>query len=297
MTSLVERFNRWRFRQVVQGIVRTPALRAGTRGFAMLSMVHHRDVQPYLLAAKTFLHFAQPSRIVLVADPSLDAQDRAVLRQHLPDIEFLEAARFHRPALPVGGTWERLAAIAALNRETSVVQVDADTVTMAPPTEVVEAAERGRSFVIRSEAGVEIVPLDAAQRRGQQLLAASRHIQAVAESRMTDLPDWQRWRYVRGCSGFTGFGKGCISPEMLDQVSEQMRNIHGSRWAEWGTEQVTSNLLAASAEGAFLLPHPRYCNADSKDDSTVVAHYIGYARHVNRDYERMARRSLSLLAA
>lgn len=297
MTSLVERFNRWLFRQVVQGMAGTRPVRRGTRDFAMLSMVHHRDVMPYLLAAKTFVHFAQPSRILLVADPTLDEHDRAALRHHLPDVEILEAARFQRPALPKGGTWERLAAIAELNEQTSIVQVDADTVTLAVPDEVVVAAEAARSFVIRSEAGVEIVPLDAAQRHGQGLLASSRHIQAVAESRLTDLPDWSRWRYVRGCSGFTGFGKGCISPSLLDRISQQMRNIHGPRWDEWGTEQVTSNLLAASAEGAFLLPHPRYCNADSKDGSTVVAHYIGYARHVNRDYEREARRSLAVLGA
>jgi hypothetical protein len=47
-----------------------------------------------------------------------------------------------------------------------------------------------------------------------------------------------------------------------------------------------------------MLPHPRYCNADSLDAATVLAHYIGYARFTSRDYERRARRAArELLAA
>jgi hypothetical protein len=53
--------------------------------------------------------------------------------------------------------------------------------------------------------------------------------------------------------------------------------------------------MAASAPGAAMLPHPRYCNADSLDRSTVLAHYIGYARYTSRDYERRATATAGLL--
>jgi hypothetical protein len=295
MTTITERLNRWLFQRAIQPMLATPPVRRGDRPFAALSMVHHRDVLPYLLAIKTFSFFAQPERIVLVADPSLDSSDRALLAAHVPCIEIVEAATFRRPALPIGGTWERLSAISMLCAESSIVQLDADTVTFNCPTEVVEAATEGRSFVIRSEAGVEMMSLRDAATFGKTLLASSRHIQAVAEARLDELRGLPDLRYVRGCSGFTGFGRGALTPGRLDEVSTRMHALHGARWAEWGTEQVTSNLLAASAPHAFMLPHPRYCNADSMRASTVLAHYIGYARHVNRDYERRATDAVRVL--
>ena len=295
MTTISERMNRWLFQRTVKGMLDTPPVARGNQTFAALSMVHQRDVLPYLLAIKTFASYARPERIILVADPSLDANDQALLSRHVPGIEIVKAESFRRPALPVGGTWERLSAISVLFAETSIVQLDADTVTFDKPTEVMDAAVAGRSFVIRSEAGVEIVPLDAAAAEGKRLLASSNHVQVAAEARMTELQDLTRYRYVRGCSGFTGVGRGALSPQLLDMVSHQMRGIHGARWDEWGTEQVTSNLLAASAPRAFLLPHPRYCNADSLAPSTVVSHYIGYARYTSRDYENRAARAQRLL--
>lgn len=285
MTSLLERLRRLRFQQAVKAMLDTPAVTTGTAPFTALSMVHHRDVLPYLLAIKSFASVARPQRIVLVADPTLDETDRALVARHVRGIQFLEAARFQRAAIPRGGTWERLAAIAELCAETSVVQLDADTVTYGEPTEVVQAATQARSFVIRSEAGIEIVDLERATETGRRLLQDSRHIQAVAESRLAELSNAAARRYARGCSGFTGFGRGAISPAQLDEVSGEMRALHGARWDEWGTEQVTSNLLAASAPGAFMLPHPRYCNADSRAADTVVAHFIGYARYVDSSYQ------------
>lgn len=291
MPAISERLNRWRFGRAVRSILDTPPVTRGGAPFATLSMVHHRDVLPYLLAIKTFALHARPERMLLVADPSLDDGDRRAIMAHVPCIEILDAARFRRPALPEGGTWERLSAISELCQESSIVQLDADTVTFGEPIEVVEAARAGRTFVIRSESGVEIVELDIAAATGRRLLASTNHIQAVAEARLIEFEDAMSYRYVRGCSGFTGFGRGAISPERLEAVSLRMRHILGSRWDEWGTEQVASNLLAASAPDSFLLPHPRYCNADSMDGSTVLAHYIGYARHVTRDYELRAQQA------
>ena len=293
---LAERFNRALFHRVVKQILRTPPIGPGDIPFIALTMVHHRDVLPYLLAVKTFARHARPSRIVMVADPSIDAIDRATLKSHLPHLELLEAAAFRQPGLPVGGTWERLAAIAALCDEATVVQLDADTMTLGEPAEVLTAVRQGRSFVIRSEAGVEMQSLDEAAVNGRRMLASSNHIQTSAEARLTDLPDWSRFRYVRGCSGFTGFARQAMTAALLVEVSTAMRVIHGSRWDEWGTEQVTSNLLAASAPNAVLLTHPQYCNADGLTDATVVAHFIGYARFVNRRYEQLAATAIAALA-
>jgi hypothetical protein len=295
MTSLAERWNRWLFGRVVRHVLRTPPTQPGDQPFVALTMVHRRDVLPYLLAIKSFAAFARPQRVVVVADPTLGAAERQLLQAQLPHLEWLQAADFRHPHLPVGGTWERLAAISMLCAELPVVQLDADTLTMGIPTEVLDAVAANRSFVIRSEAGVEIQPLDAAAATGQRLLQTSRHIQAAAEARLTEVPGWQDLRYARGCSGFTGFARGALSLDRLTAVSAAMRVIHGARWDEWGTEQVTSNLMAASDSQAFLLPHPRYCNADSLSPETIVSHFIGYARHVDRRYEQLAHAAIQRL--
>lgn len=297
MATLTERFNRLLFQRAVKGILKTPPIGSGKNRFAALSMVHHRDVLPYLLAIKTFAHYSSPERIFLIADPSLDETDRKILRQHIPFIEILEAIAFRRPALPIGGTWERLSAIAILCKEIAIVQLDADTMTFGYPEEVVDAMYANRSFIIRSDQGVEIQSLDTASKYGHKLLLVSNHIQAVSEAGLTKITNHEKYRYVRGCSGFTGFGKYAICEESLAELSNSMRSIHGARWDEWGTEQVSSNLLAASAPDAFLLPHPKYCNADGIDENTIVAHYIGYARHINRSYEFKANTALEKLSA
>lgn len=295
MTTITERLNRLRFNHAVKAICATPPVRNGTQPFAALSMVRRSDVLAYLLAIKSFAHFAQPHRIILIADPSLRPEDEALLRQHVPMVEILPAARFRDKAIPAGGCWERLAAIAALNAEITIVQLDADTVTFAYPTEAVQAARAGQTFLLRAEADVEIVDLAAAAANGRHRLAESRHIQAVAEARLGELPQAETYRYARGCAAFTGFGRGVLSPDKLHRLSAQMRAIHGARWDEWGSEQVASNLLAASAPGAILLPRPRYCNADAVDGATVLAHYIGYMRFRTRDYEHRARTMARLL--
>jgi hypothetical protein len=297
MPSLKERFNRLLFAGVSRRVLDTPPASRGRQAFAALSMCNHRDVLPYLVAIKSFCQQAQPERVLLVADPTLDESDKAVLRQQVPHIEILDAVGLRQPALPVGGCWERLAGIAAINAESSIVQVDADTVTFAPPTEVVQWASAGRSFLLSSEQGVRIVGLAEASAFGRSLLSRSQHIQVQTEAVLEQLPQPEGWRYARGCAGFTGFGRGALSTQRLCEVSAHLRGLLGPRWDNWGSEQVTSNLLAASARDAALLPHPRYCNADSEAADTVLAHYIGYARHTNRNYERRAAAAIRAMAA
>lgn len=296
MTSILERANRWRFQRAVASVLATPPVRAGDADFAALSMVRGRDTLAYLLAIKSFARHARPRRIIVIADPTLEDRQKRLIRSHAPAVEILDCAAFRRPALPVGGTWERLSAISTLNAECALVQLDADTVTFDTPSEVVRAIASGASFILRSEGGAQITDLETASTTGRRALSQSHHIQVAAEARLIELADGEGLRYVRGCSGFTGFGRGALSPGRLDDISLQMRRMHGARWDEWGSEQVTSNLLAASAPGAFMLPHPRYCNADSQTAASVFTHYIGYARFKSRDYELRARKVARELA-
>lgn len=295
MTTLVERLNKLLFNRCVQGVLRTPPLQRGTSPVMALSMVHTRDVPSYLLAIKTFAMAVRPARIAVVADPSITAQDRATLRQHIPFIELMDAQDFRAPELPSGGCWERLSAIARLNADTAIVQVDADTLTTGPLDDLVQTVVGGACAVLRSEHGVEIVSAAQAAEHGRALQKSSRHIQVVCEGSLDRLPDAATLKYVRGCAGFTAFARAALSPARLLQFSAAMQGLHGDRWREWGSEQFASNLMAASAPRCELLPHPRYCNADSKSAETRLTHYIGYARFTSRAYEKDARRMIAAL--
>ena len=83
--SLVERvvqrarrdYFRWQYQKVARQVLDTRPVRQGDLPFTLLSMVHQRDVHSYLVAVKSFTHFLNPSRIVVVCDPSIDETDRA----------------------------------------------------------------------------------------------------------------------------------------------------------------------------------------------------------------------------
>lgn len=295
MVTLTERFNRFLFQRAIKDIQNTPTVSRGSNRFTALTMVHQRDVLPYLLAIKTFAHHTKPDRIVVVADPSLTQSDKTLLNRHIPFIEIVEAEKFRRPDLPIGGTWERLSAISVLCAESPIVQLDADTVTFDTPAEVLACMRDNRCFIIRSEHDTEIQNLDIAAQHGEELLKVSQHVVAYAEAALIKLGNWQNLRYVRGCSGFTGFGKGMLTRSSLDELSRNMRSLLGAKWDKWGTEQVSSNLLAASSPNAYLLPHPKYCNADTLAGETVVAHFIGYTRYVSREYEYRAKNAAQML--
>jgi hypothetical protein len=96
-------------------------------------------------------------------------------------------------------------------------------------------------------------------------------------------------RYARTCAGFSGFPQGSFDRDLLRYIGERMARRIGTRWHDWGSEQVTSNLVCASQPHARILPHPAYCNADKIAAETVFLHFIGYTRFTSRRYESVAR--------
>src|SRR5689334_1204775 len=117
-------FFRSQYQKVAARILDTPPIRRGDLPFTVLSMVQKRDVHSYLVAVKSFCHFLNPSRVVVVCDPTLDANDRAVLKRHVPHVELFDAHEFVHPDIPRGGTWERLFAISHMVEDGYVVQLD-----------------------------------------------------------------------------------------------------------------------------------------------------------------------------
>ena len=159
MTSIISLFNRVvkrvktdyfrkRYMATVKEIVSAPPALPGSMDFTLLSMVHKRDVFSYLVAAKSFIQFTNPKRIVVVCDPSIQEADKAILLQQIPHLVLRHADEFTHPTVPRGGTWERLYAISGYCAEDYVVQLDADTITCKKNTAVLNCINAKIGFAI-----------------------------------------------------------------------------------------------------------------------------------------------------
>ena len=297
LRALAERYRRMRFNRIVGQVLGSPPIRMSrTSGLTLLSMVNHRDTLAYLLAAKTLARHVQPRRVVVVADPTLNKDDRDQIARHVEGIVFVEAAARRIEGLPSGGCWERLISIAEEVKSGYVIQLDADTVTLGEVTEVTAAVSANRSFLLASEAALRISDLATAAAWARPRAERVEHIQIQAEANLDALTG-PGWRYVRGCAGFAGFPKGSFELRHLHELTEAMRSRLGDRWSEWGTEQVASNLICASQPGAELLPNPKYCNANFEGPGTEFLHFIGYTRFRTSRYGDLAERLCRELAS
>lgn len=286
---------RSQYKKTVHQVLATPPLVQGTLPFMLLSMVHQRDIQSYLVAVKSFVCFANPARIVVVCDPSINEHDRAILKKHVPHIELHAADEFTHPSMPRGGTWERLFAIANYVRDQYVVQLDADTLTIKPIPEVLAAIHSGRGFVIGEDVETPLRSLQATRENALPWMKPGAHIQGIAETEMVNVGLPPNARYVRGCSGFTGFPRSAEMRGTMIDFSHRMAGKLAEDWKRWGTEQVTSNYLVANAAGTTALPFPKYGTPDRATDATAFLHFIGSMRFVNNKYEKTSRQAIQLI--
>ena len=272
-----------------------PAVR-GDLPFMLLSMVHTRDVYVYLVAVKSFIHFANPQRIVVVCDPSITDADRDAFKRQVPHIELRRADEFTHPDIPRGGTWERLFAISEYVRDNYVIQLDADTLTVRQIPEVLEAIRSQAGFVLGEMPDTPIRALPAARENALPWMHPAAHIQGVAETEMALVGLPENAVYIRGCSGFSGFPRSDTMRETMLDFSRRMSAKLGNRWTEWGTEQVTSNYIASNMPGTRALPYPKYATPDEATAETAFFHFIGSMRFINNKYEVTSRQAIRLIS-
>jgi len=289
-------FFRSQYESAARKVLATKPLQRGDLPFTLLSMVQKRDVVPYLVALKSFTHFLNPVRIVMVCDPSIDAEDRALLSRHVPHLEMRDAREFTHPDIPRGGTWERLYAISEYAVDSYVIQLDADTLTVQPIPEVLDAVRSGHGFVLGEMPDTPVRSLAATRENALPWMRPGAHIQGIAETEMVNVGLPSDARYIRGCSGFTGFPPSAeMRPMMLD-FSRRMMGKLGQDWARWGTEQVTSNYLASNAFGTRALPFPKYGTPDCATSGTAFFHFIGSMRFINSKYETTSRQAIHIIS-
>jgi hypothetical protein len=284
------------YHRVARQVLGTRPLERGTLPFVLLSMVQQRDVHSYLVAVKSFAHFLNPNRIVVVCDPSIDAGDRALLKQHIPHVECRLAHEFVHSDIPRGGCWERLFAISELVPDTYVVQLDADTLTVQPVPEVLDAILGGKGFVLGEMPDTPVRSLQATRENALPWIEPGAHIQAFAETEMVNAGLPEQASYIRGCAGFTGFPRSATMRETMLDFSRRMTARLGDGWKRWGTEQVASNYLVSNASGTRPLPFPKYATPDCATMETAFFHFIGSMRFINSKYEVTSRQAIRLIS-
>ena len=295
MPSLVK-YRKWLFNWSARGIFKTaPVACDPASNVLVLSQTHDPDVTMFLVAAKSFARFVAPKAFVVV-DDGLNAQNRAVLREHLGEVRFVRSAEVDVGHCPRGGTWERLVTIARLCTDHYVVQLDSDTVTINEPGEVIECLRTNRGFTLGTRLGRACISLREVGELAESL--GGDHIQVLAECALNTLPGSVERRYIRGCSGFAGFACGAMNFEQLERFSQQMEErLGGGKWRQWGSEQVTSNYMIANTDNPLVLPFEHYPYWDLKQDLAEVrlVHFIGGHRFDGQAYVRLGKQIIQTL--
>ncbi|GAB5349812.1 hypothetical protein [Alteriqipengyuania sp. 357] len=296
--KIAERIAQARYNKAARGILETAPIVPREDGVILFSMMGTRVLLPYLVAIKSVHAGLGQGRVVILDDGTLTVDDRELLAHHCGDPRIISIASVDTGQCPRGGTWERLLTILDLRRGDYVIQIDSDVVACGPMPEVVQAIADGRSFTLRGEVEAEL--MDAAAIARQQQVYDTSHVQGLIEQRMdrVSIPGIGDVQYVRGCSGFAGFAPCSAGRSLAEAFSAEAQRLLGNaKWAEWGSEQVTSNFVIANTPDPLLLPYDRYMNFwdEGVPPDARLVHFIGTYRYHRGTYARATRAAIARL--
>lgn len=300
-TRLLRKVREYRFQRACRHVLKTPPATVHDDGVVIFSMIGARVLLPYLVAAKSFQSRLGMGRFAILDDGTLTAEDRSVLAWHLGDPPITPIASVDTGSCPRGGTWERLLTILDLRHDAYVIQLDSDVVALGDMPEVRQAIADRRSFTLRGEGTAEILPLaTVAAGAGRYADPGRQHVQSSIEATMdkVSIPTRPDLRYVRGCSGFAGFAPDKEGRALAEAFSAEATRLLGpAHWADWGSEQVTSNFVIANEPDSLLLPYDRYRNFwnDPVRADVALVHFIGTFRYHRGAYLDAARRAIARL--
>ncbi len=296
LDAIYSRVKKKWFYLAAKGILDTRQVKCDPNSnLVVLSQLYPPDLIMYLLAAKSFTRYVKPYEFIIV-DDALSQQDKDTLRTHFERIRFVPVTDVISAKCPKRGCWERLLTIAAQRGNYYIVQLDADTLTLSCPDEVLRCIAENRSFTLGTSSGKEITSMQQASLFARQHL--SEHVQIQAEVALGQYPDNEKLRYVRGCAGFAGFAAGYLNKDMIEEFSSNMVKLLGEKkWQDWGSEQVTSNFLVANAPGAMILPvsaYPFWAPGVNVETAKLM-HFVGTHRYYAGRYAQLARSVISEL--
>lgn len=285
----------------------TPAVKTDPNGPIFVSQLAAVYLDMYLIAVKSAAYWIRPREVYVLNDGSLKAGHIGLLKKHIPDLRIISIGDVDVGACPRGGTWERLNFCIAKSADAFVIQIDSDTVTVQNPAEVIECIAKNSSFTMSGCVSGDpndpslalLTPLEARSLRADEFSKGdSPHIQVLAETTLPSLRVAEAARYIRGCSGFAGYGRGKSSLEDLREFSKEMQQLVGERWNEWGTEQVASNFIVANSPGGTLLPWPAYAGQiPGLPDAARMIHFTGEHRFDFGTYRAATSRIVELLGS
>lgn len=142
---------------------------------------------------------------------------------------------------------------------------------------------------------------------GRQLVSASEaaentwaHVQSYAECALGKASDATQLKYVRGCAGSIGFASGQLPRARIEAFAREMLGlIRSDRFAQWGSEQVISNLMAGASSGTLVLPAetPLFWAPGLKVEQPALIHFFGTYRCPQGMYLRQSMRVIRELDA
>ncbi|MBK8992649.1 MAG: hypothetical protein IPM40_13625 [Gammaproteobacteria bacterium] len=275
-----------------------PAKTHANSALAVITQLQHKDVLLAALALKSFAKQVPVGAFYVLDDGTLTHGDHALLKQHFPGVTFLGLGDVGSRHCPRGGTWERLLSIAELVKDRYVIQLDSDTLTLAPIPEVLSAVHSNTSFAIGTWDNQRLESMRSRQEHASRILHSSdapAHIQVLAEANFDKLRRFNELNYIRGAPVFPASAR-TLSTRSLSKISLQgMFAALGDRWREWGSEQVMSNIVVANCAEAVVLPHPKYCDCTKiNPGETAFIHFIGTCRFCNNTYAKHARKFLDM---
>ncbi len=289
-------FNREFFNLMTKDIKKKLRIKPqGDSNFTILTQLCSSDINMYLIAMASFCRFVVPKKVIVVAD-RLTNDEVALLAQCIEGIHIIPIAEAGCEDLPSGGCWERLISIHKLIDNNYVVQLDADTITLQYPDEVVAAINGNRSFTLPTKMGQEIWTLTETADKIASI--EGDHVQLRAEKSFSKLASPDTRLYVRGCAGFAGFAKGSAVLEALIDFNRELEAAIGKKeWNQWGSEQVASNYVIANTPHALILPFSKYpyYEVGLNLDGAAFVHFIGGSRYKRGVYMNLSRQLISQL--
>lgn len=267
----------------------------------IVSQVYSAALCMTIVALKSFIHrLGLKIRLDLIDDGSLTNSDKAQLRSHFPSVNIIAICSVDLKGCPSGGTWERLSHILQSNKNHYVIQVDTDTLTLNDVDEVMLNISRNTAFTIGGPPWSE--PVSPAKMAEIAKSWTNTHVQSSAESLFDNLNSINLNSYYRGCSAFTGFPKGIeLMQSLIDFSDEMILKLGKDKWNEWGSEQLSCNVIISLIPDSSILPWPKYQNygfpfTNSQQlSSASVIHFLGTHRYKGGTYEKFCRQIVASL--
>lgn len=307
MTRIANKINRlWKeraLRKAAAPVMETPPIAPSDDGLVLFSMIGSKVILPYLIAVKSLHGRLRRGRVAILDDGTLTPADRDVLDAHLGGPSVVSINDVDTGPCPRGGTWERLLTLLDMRASDYVIQLDSDTVTLAEVPDIVSAVAANRSFTLRGGPDSRLLPFDemaGLTEDDEFLYNPKAHVQAAIECGLDriSLPMIANPLYVRGCSGFAGFARGGGGRTLAEAFSREATRLLGAeRWARWGTEQVTSNVVVANEPDPLLLPYEHYLNFwnEGVPSDARFVHFIGSYRFHGQAYLNATKAAIAAL--